>query len=161
MPAKILHQRESVKDLFRQKIKEKIPLEKETLKADLDQELPSWLDWALKPASSLVFDLQQRRDSLVGRGGEIGASLNFSLMLPGNWILINDVVLEPQREESIQIDHVLIGSPVPHRPFDFTQPPIIDFSLQSKRIFYFDSLRQNPQLQYCILLIGECVYKWR
>lgn len=92
-------------------MKEKIARQKEAIKADLDRDLPSWFTWAIKPAASLTFDLQQRRDSLVGRGGEIRASLNFWLLLPGNWILINDVVLEPEPDDFIQIDHILIGSP--------------------------------------------------
>ncbi|MCL4426163.1 MAG: NERD domain-containing protein [Firmicutes bacterium] len=111
MPARILNQSESVKELFRQKIQEKISREKEALQERLDEELPSWLAWALKPVAGLNFELLQGRDRMVGRGGEIRASLSFWLMLPGDWILINDVVLEPEPQEFIQIDHVLIGSP--------------------------------------------------
>ncbi|MEM3434303.1 MAG: nuclease-related domain-containing protein [Candidatus Methanomethyliaceae archaeon] len=110
MPCKIIHQPESAKELFRQKIKEKVAREKEAVNAKLDEELPSWLAWVLKSPLGFVFDVQRGRDNLVGRIGEARASWNFWLTLPSDWILINDVVLEPQRDEFIQVDHVLIGT---------------------------------------------------
>lgn len=111
MPARIMRQKKEIKELFRQKIKEKVAREKEKMKNRIDEELPSWIAWALKPIAGASFDLQRRRDDKCGEAGEDKAALGFWLLLPKEWVLINDVVLEPEPDEFIQVDHVLIGPP--------------------------------------------------
>jgi len=110
VPAKTLAQRGELKELFRQRIRDKVAREKETVKQRIDREVPSWLAWALKPVAGMVFDSTRRRDSEVGQSGENRAWLTLWLWLPKQWVVINDLVLEPEREEFVQIDHVVIGT---------------------------------------------------
>jgi len=111
VPARIIRQNSEIKEIFRQKIKEKVAREKEEMKVHIDEELPSWITWALKPIAGVSFDLQRRRDDKCGEAGEDKAILGFWLLLTKEWVLINDVVLEPEPDEFIQLDHVLIGPP--------------------------------------------------
>ncbi|MEW6447216.1 MAG: nuclease-related domain-containing protein [Bacillota bacterium] len=111
MPARVMRQNKAIKELFRQKIKEKVAREKEKRRNRLDEELPSWISWALKPVADLAFEMRQRRDSNRGEGGEDRAAFNFWLFLSKDWVLVNDVVLEPKPDEFIQVDHILIGPP--------------------------------------------------
>ncbi|MEW6573786.1 MAG: NERD domain-containing protein [Bacillota bacterium] len=111
MPARVMRQNKEIKELFRQKIKEKVAREKEKRRNRIDEELPSWISWALKPVADLAFEMRQRRDSNRGEGGEDRAAFNFWLFLSKDWVLVNDVVLEPKPDEFIQVDHILIGPP--------------------------------------------------
>ncbi|GAB6273798.1 MAG: hypothetical protein STSR0004_06610 [Peptococcaceae bacterium] len=70
MPAQIMRQEKEIKELFRQKIKEKVAREKEKMENRIDEELPSWIAWALKPIAGVSFDLQRRRDDKCGEAGE-------------------------------------------------------------------------------------------
>jgi len=106
-----MRQNNEIEELFRQKIKEKVAREKEKMENQIDEELPSWITWALKPIAGMSFDLQRRRDDKCGEAGENKAILGFRLLLPKEWVLINNVVLEPEPDEFIQVDHVLIGPP--------------------------------------------------
>jgi len=63
----------------------------------------------LKPFADVAFDQKRRRDSQQGEGGEGSAALAFWVWLPRNWVVINDLVLEPEPDEFIQVDHVIIG----------------------------------------------------
>ena len=38
-------------------------------------------------------------------------TLSWLSWLPSDWVVVNDVVLEPERDEFAQIDHVLVGRP--------------------------------------------------
>jgi len=96
MPARVMRQNKEIKELFRQRIQEKIAREKEVMQKRIDEELPSWISWAIKPLAGYAFDSKRRRDSDKGEGGEGQASLNFWLFLSKDWILVNDVVLEPE-----------------------------------------------------------------
>lgn len=111
MPARRMRQNSENKERFRQLIKEKVAREKEKMKGRIDEELPSWAAWALKPIAGVMFDVQRAGDNAKGEGGEDSAFLNLWLMLPRDWIVLNDVVLEPKPDEFIQLDHVLIGPP--------------------------------------------------
>ncbi|NSW82775.1 MAG: NERD domain-containing protein [Syntrophothermus sp.] len=109
--ARLMRQKREIKELFREKIMEKVNREKENFKQRVSEELPSWLSWATKPLAGIVFDLRHNSDIEKGDTGESKAILGFWTILPKEWILINDVVLEPEPEEFAQIDHVLIGPP--------------------------------------------------
>jgi hypothetical protein len=111
MPARIMRQNKEIKELFREKIREKVAREKDAMRHRIDEETPSWISWALKPVAGIAFDWKHQRDSDRGESGESQALLNFWLFLSKDWILINDVVLEPEPEEFIQVDHILIGPP--------------------------------------------------
>lgn len=111
MPARVLRQDRKIKELFRAKIRAKIEREKQDMRARMDEEVPSWIRWALKPLAELSFDARRARDAFRGEGGEGAAALRFWLFLSKDWVLVNDVVLEPEPEEFAQIDHVLVGPP--------------------------------------------------
>lgn len=109
VPAKMLTQSGEVKKLFREKILKKKEQRKERLLKEVDDELPKWLSWALKPVASATQDLIETRDGIVGKIGEIKASTSLRVFLPSDCILINDVVLEPEPEEFIQVDHIILA----------------------------------------------------
>ena len=111
MPARIMRQNKEIKELFREKIRDKVAREKDAMRARIDEDLPSWISWAFKPLADIAFDCKHQQDCEKGEGGENQAFLNFWLFLSKDWILINDVVLEPEAEEFIQVDHILVGPP--------------------------------------------------
>lgn len=106
-----MRQEEEIKELFREKIRRKIAKDKEKIQQRIDNELPSWISWVAKPLANFAFEQRCKRDCSKGEGGEDKAAFNFWLFLSKEWILINDVVLEPESDEFVQIDHVLIGPP--------------------------------------------------
>lgn len=109
MPARVCSQPESSKALFRQRIREKVQRDKAARLARMDEELPSWAAWALKPIVGLSGSLVNMRDNLVGKLGEATSSTSLHMVLPSACVLINDVVLEPGYEDFIQLDHVVVG----------------------------------------------------
>ncbi len=111
MPARKMSQSREIRQLFYQKIKEKVHREKERLKERVDEELPSWAAWALKPLAGFFHDIQAMQNNSRGVDGETSAFLNLWLFLSKDWVLLNDVVLEPEQDEFAQIDHVLVGPP--------------------------------------------------
>lgn len=111
MSARVVRQNREIKELFRAKIRAKIEREKQEMRARIDEEIPSWIRWALKPLAELSFDARRARDASRGEGGEDAAALRFWLFLSKEWVLVNDVVLEPEPDEFAQIDHVAIGPP--------------------------------------------------
>lgn len=111
MPARTARQTPANKERFRQLIQAKVEREKASLVARADEELPSWISWALKPVISTVFDVERVRHNLKGKAGEVGTLLNVRLALPSTWVMINDLVLEPMPDEFIQLDHLVIGPP--------------------------------------------------
>lgn len=111
MPARVLRQDPEIREMFRARIREKVEQEKERMRGRIDEEVPSWIRWAVKPLAEWRFDAVRARDRARGDGGEDSAALHFWLLLSGEWILINDAVLEPDPGEFIQVDHVLVGPP--------------------------------------------------
>jgi hypothetical protein len=106
-----MRQSKEIKELFYKKIKEKVELEKEVIKGRIEQELPSWASWAVKPLVGLFHDWQNAKNTSKGEDGEFSAFFKLWLLLPKEWIILNDVVLEPEQDEFIQLDHLLIGPP--------------------------------------------------
>ncbi|WP_338835964.1 nuclease-related domain-containing protein [Neomoorella thermoacetica] len=111
MPARIVKQNREIKELFRAKIREKVECERKEMHRHIDEEVPSWIRWAIRPLVEWRFNAVWARDAAKGEGGEDNAFLRFWLLLPNTWVLINDAVLEPEPGEFAQIDHVLIGPP--------------------------------------------------
>ncbi|MBC7343684.1 MAG: NERD domain-containing protein [Clostridia bacterium] len=111
MPARTLRQNREIKKLFRAKIRAKIEREKQEMRTRIDEEVPSWIRWALKPLAELSFDAARAKDASRGEGGEDAAAVRLWLFLSRDWVLVNDVVLEPEPDEFAQIDHVLVGPP--------------------------------------------------
>lgn len=111
MPARRIRQSKEIKKLFYQKIKEKVQQRKEMIKEQIDEELPSWVAWAAKPLAGLYFDVQNAKNEDKGEDSELSAFLKLWLLLSKEWVIINDVVLEPVPDEFAQLDHLLIGPP--------------------------------------------------
>lgn len=109
VPARIVKQNREIKELFRAKIREKVEQERKEMHERVDKEVPSWIRWAVRPLAEWRFNAVRARDNARGERGENNAFLHFWLLLPNNWVVVNDAVLEP--DEFIQIDHVLIGPP--------------------------------------------------
>jgi hypothetical protein len=111
MPARKVKQNQEIKELFRAKILEKIEREKKEMRERINEEVPSWIRWAVKPIAEWSFNARVKRDQERGEDGETNAFLHFWLLLPNSWVVINDAVIEPEPDEFAQIDHVLIGPP--------------------------------------------------
>ncbi|AZF90257.1 MAG: NERD domain-containing protein [Phage 5P_2] len=111
VPARIVKQNREIKELFRAKIQEKVKREREKMRERIEEEVPSWIRWAVKPLAEWRFNAVRARDKAKGEGGEDNAFLHFWLLLPNSWVVVNDAVLEPEPDEFVQIDHVLIGPP--------------------------------------------------
>ncbi len=111
MPARQMRQDQAIKELFRRRIREKVAREKAQMKGRIDEAIPSWISWALKPVADVMFDSQRRRDNAKGQRGEGSAGIGFWLWLGKEWVELDDVVIEPEQGEFAQIDHVLIGPP--------------------------------------------------
>lgn len=109
--ARLMRQSREIKELFRKKILEKVSREKQNIQQKVSEEFPSWLTWATKSIAGIAFDMKHNRDCEKGDSGEGKAILGFWTLLPNDWIMINDVVLEPSPGDFIQIDHVLLGPP--------------------------------------------------
>lgn len=66
---------------------------------------------AIETHCGVCFEVRRRQDHNRGEDGETHASFSLWLFLTKQWGLVNDVVLEPEPDEFIQVDHVLIGPP--------------------------------------------------
>lgn len=109
MPPRVKCQSNEIKELFRTKIREKIARKKRRLMDKMDEGVPSWISWALKPLAIWTYERDRALDESAGQAGERAASLSFWLLLPSSWVVMRDVVLEPEPDEFIQIDHLLVG----------------------------------------------------
>lgn len=63
--------------------------EKENLKERVEEELPSWAAWALKPLAGFFHDIQAMQNNSRGEDGETSAFFNLWLFLPKEWVLLN------------------------------------------------------------------------
>jgi hypothetical protein len=106
-----MRQDRELPSIFQERIRAKRARDRQRIQAGLNEDLPSWIRWALKPAVGVTRELRAARDSLKGALGQGRASLSFWLALSADWVLMNDVVLEPRPDVFIQLDHVLIGPP--------------------------------------------------
>ncbi|KYO66997.1 nuclease-related domain-containing protein [Thermovenabulum gondwanense] len=111
MTAKIIRQSRKAKEEFYKRIKEKIEQEKAKMNKKIDEKLPKWITWAVKPLVNLNYNMTQNKNSERGDSGELGAALSFLLMLPNSWRVANDIVIEAEVDEYAQIDHIILGPP--------------------------------------------------
>lgn len=111
MPARKMSQSKEIMELFYKKIQEKVQREKDRIKGRVEEELPAWAAWVFKPLAGLYHDVQATKNNNRGEDGELNAFLKLWLFLPKEWVILNDVVLEPEPDEFTQIDHVLVGPP--------------------------------------------------
>ena len=109
MPPRSVSQSREIKDLFRAKIKEKVAREKTALRQRVDDEVPSWLAWAVKPLANLMDSHKRLENDSQGQAGEDRVAIGLWLWLSKQWVVAHDVVLELEPDEFAQYDHVLIG----------------------------------------------------
>jgi hypothetical protein len=109
MPAQVFTQDAKIKELFRKAIQAKVESARAQMMDNIDEALPSWVSWAFKPIASAGYDLIRFRDNVVGSIGETKAAAALRLILPSEYIVVNDMVLEVDVDEFIQVDHVVIA----------------------------------------------------
>ncbi len=111
MVARIVCQDEAIREDFRKRILAKVQAEKDSMKKRIDDNVPSFISWAVKPLASMAFDIQRNKDNNKGEGGELNVGIHLRLVLSKEWILMNDVVVEPEPEVFAKTDHIAIEPP--------------------------------------------------
>lgn len=111
MVARIVRQDEEIRREFQKRILAKVQQDKDSMKQRIDDNVPSFISWAVKPLAGLVFDIQRYKDNNKGAGGEFNVGIHLRLALSNEWVLMNDVVVEPEPEVFAQTDHIAIGPP--------------------------------------------------
>jgi len=81
------------------------------MKQKIDETVPSFFSWAVKPLAGLAFDMKRNSYNTKGERGESKVSTQVRNALSDDWILMNDVTLEPEPEVFSQTDHIVIGPP--------------------------------------------------
>ena len=109
MFAKVINQDREIKKLFYQKIQEKIEKEKKQLKEKIDSEYPKIVSWLLKGIAVADYNAKQEHDTLKGSDGEDELRFQMWTLLPRDSYILPDYVLEPKKDEFIQIDHIVIN----------------------------------------------------
>jgi len=109
VPPRSVSQSREIKDLFRATIKEKVARDKAALRQRVDDEVPSWLAWAVKPLENLKDSHKRLENASQGQDGEDRVAIGLWLWLSKQWVVAHDVVLELEPDEFAQYDHVLIG----------------------------------------------------
>jgi hypothetical protein len=107
MVARLVKQDETIKKEFQKKIQAKIEAEKEVLS---EYKKPASFLGSLKEA---IFgdpaDKQRMANQQKGNSGEAQVAVKLMVSLSEEWVLMNDVIVEPEPEVYVQTDHVLIG----------------------------------------------------
>lgn len=111
MVARLVHQDDGIREEFLKRIKAKVQAEREAMKGRLEEVVPSLLATVLKPVFGVAFDISRGIDKFKGNSGEVNVSVKLRLGLSDEWVLMNDVIVEPEPEVFAQTDHVLIGPP--------------------------------------------------
>jgi hypothetical protein len=109
--ARIAEQDDNLRKEFLKRIQAKVQNKKDLMHKKADEELPSFLSKVLKPVLGVAFDYYRGIEKLKGNVGETNVSVKLRLGLPGDWVLMNDVIVEPAPDVFAQTDHILIGPP--------------------------------------------------
>lgn len=72
MPARIVKQNREIKELFRAKIREKVECERKEMHGRINEEVLSWIRWAIRPLAECRLNAVRARNEAKGgrRGGE-------------------------------------------------------------------------------------------
>jgi len=108
--ARIVKQDDNLKNEFLKRIKAKVVAEKEAMRDRVDEQVPSLVAKVLKPVFGVAFDIGRGMDKFKGNTGEGIVSAKLKFGLSDDWVLMNDVIVEPEPEVFAQTDHILIGS---------------------------------------------------
>jgi len=109
--ARLVKQDPILRREFEERIKHKVQQKKDRMRDQIDEDISGVISWAVKPLAGLVFDLEQSKNVDKGVSGEFNVFLHAKLKLSNEWVIINDVVLEPEPDSLTQIDHIIIGPP--------------------------------------------------
>jgi len=109
--ARLIKQDKVLKEEFQRRIKEMVQKEKEQKINRIDEQVPSFLSWAVKPLASLALDMKESKNQDRGESGEFNVFLKLKLLLPNEWIIMNDIVIETEPNQFAQNDHIIIGPP--------------------------------------------------
>ncbi|OPX83530.1 MAG: Nuclease-related domain protein [Pelotomaculum sp. PtaB.Bin104] len=111
MVARLVKQDDVLRKEFLRKVQAKIEAEKEVLKQYKPEEPSSFLGMVFKNIFGDSSDRQMREAQLKGIKGEADVAVKLRLGLPDEWVLINDVIVEPEPNIFAQTDHIVIGPP--------------------------------------------------
>jgi|GEM_PF-819025 len=109
MFTKVIHQDEEIKKIFYERIKEKVESEKQNLRDKIDEEYPKILSWFVKGVAVANYNAKQSHDTSKGSGGEDELRRQMWALLPRDSIILPDFVFEPNKEDFIQIDQIIIN----------------------------------------------------
>lgn len=111
MVTRLEKQDDLLRNEFLIRIQAKEAAEKEALKEKVRGEVSSLLAKVVNPILGAAFDFYRNIDKAKGNLGESNVGVKLRLGLSNKWILMNDVIVEPEPESFAQIDHVLIDPP--------------------------------------------------
>jgi len=106
MFAKVIHQDEEIKKLFYQKIKEKMERERRSVEENDDSGFFAWL---FGNTAVDHYDAKRFHDDSKGSSGEGELENQMWTLLPSDSMILPDYVLEPKKDEFIQIDQMVIN----------------------------------------------------
>lgn len=106
MFASFVEQDEEIKEIFYQKIKEKMEKEKQK---HLDKINEGFFGWLLEPIADIAYTWRRDSEKEQGNSGENSVSWALHLCLPSDAVIVNDLVLEPIPDDFIQIDHLVLN----------------------------------------------------
>jgi len=109
MFAKHWTQDKEIKKIFYQRIEEKIKRDKKKMTDRIDENLPRILAALAKPIAKFQFETDRISRESQGQGGEDTISNTLWFWLPKNYQYFDDVVLESEKDEFIQLDHIVIA----------------------------------------------------
>lgn len=107
--AKVYRQSGEYKAEFSKRIQEKQVMQEHRVRQRVEDAVPQWAGWLLKPLATGMVRARQHRATQRGAGGEFSVGVHMWARLPKEWTVINDVVLEYQPGDYTQLDHVAIG----------------------------------------------------
>lgn len=96
---------------FQERINRKVQKNKDQMKNQIDEDVPAFVAWAVKPLAGFLFDREQLKRVEKGDSGEFNVFLHAKFRLSNKWVILNDVVVEPEPDVLTQIDHIIIGPP--------------------------------------------------
>lgn len=109
MFAKYWTQDEKIKKLFYEKIEQRIGDRRQKMLDNIDESLPRILAVLAKPVAKVQFEVNRRSQENQGSSGEETISNTLWFWLPRDYSYFDDVVLEPEKDEFIQLDHIVIA----------------------------------------------------
>jgi len=109
MFAKYWTQDEKIKKLFYEKIEQRIRDRRQKMLDNIDESLPRILAVLAKPVAKAQFEMNRRSQENQGSSGEETISNTLWFWLTRDYSYFDDVVLEPEKDEFIQLDHIVIA----------------------------------------------------